>query len=199
MAAVMTAVGWCSVDEDDDVTRVERQQWWCRWRVTASGYGDRVDPMVGSLFGFGRKSPPENFSGGGGMVVAGIRRDSGGRGDDVVLVVVAVKMKEVASAVEANFTGNKKSRIAYQLETLDISWFIACISATEFRKHVQVEDYEAHLSSAEIDLSQKKVAMQGGVLWEGAVSQGGEEKGVCLVIKVVTWGGDGGGRVAAWW
>ncbi|GJW34253.1 hypothetical protein Tco_0054285, partial [Tanacetum coccineum] len=39
-----------------------------------------------------------------------------------------------------------------------------------------------------------KVAMQGGVLWEGAVSQGGEEKGVCLVIKVVTWGGDGGGR-----
>ncbi|GJT39153.1 putative reverse transcriptase domain-containing protein [Tanacetum coccineum] len=44
----------------------------------------------------------------------------------------------------------------------------------------------------------RKVAMQGGVLWEGAVSHGGEEKGVCLVIKVVTWGGDGGGRVAAW-
>ncbi|GJT56967.1 hypothetical protein Tco_0992021, partial [Tanacetum coccineum] len=42
-----------------------------------------------------------------------------------------------------------------------------------------------------------KVAMQGRVLWEGVVSQRGKEKGVCLVIKVVTWGGDGGGRVAA--
>ncbi|GJX05586.1 hypothetical protein Tco_0191502, partial [Tanacetum coccineum] len=43
---------------------------WCMTMVVAvargaSGYGDRVDPMVGSLFGFGRKSPPENFSGGG--------------------------------------------------------------------------------------------------------------------------------------
>ncbi|GKG63682.1 hypothetical protein Tco_0645075, partial [Tanacetum coccineum] len=39
----------------------------------AIGIVDRVDPEVGSIFGVGRKSPPEKFSGGGGMVVAGIR------------------------------------------------------------------------------------------------------------------------------
>ncbi|GJR96535.1 hypothetical protein Tco_0268709 [Tanacetum coccineum] len=48
--------------------------WWCRcggvgvggsrWRVAASDIGDRVDPEVGSIFGVGRKSSPENFSGG---------------------------------------------------------------------------------------------------------------------------------------
>ncbi|GJY35331.1 hypothetical protein Tco_0420709 [Tanacetum coccineum] len=31
----------------------------------ASGIVDRVDPEVGSIFGVGRKSPPEKFSGGG--------------------------------------------------------------------------------------------------------------------------------------
>ncbi|GKF03541.1 hypothetical protein Tco_0030464, partial [Tanacetum coccineum] len=35
-------------------------------RVGESEYGDRVDPVVRSLFGFGQKSPPEKFSGGGG-------------------------------------------------------------------------------------------------------------------------------------
>ncbi|GKE41616.1 hypothetical protein Tco_1468900 [Tanacetum coccineum] len=30
----------------------------------ASGIVDRVDPEVGSIFGVGRKSPPEKFSGG---------------------------------------------------------------------------------------------------------------------------------------
>ncbi|GKE34031.1 hypothetical protein Tco_1453353 [Tanacetum coccineum] len=43
-------------------------------RVAASGGGDRVDPVVGIVFDFGRKSPSEKFSGGGGVVVAGIRR-----------------------------------------------------------------------------------------------------------------------------
>ncbi|GJW50930.1 hypothetical protein Tco_0092281 [Tanacetum coccineum] len=35
------------------------------WRVRASDYGERVDPMERRLFGVGRKSPPEKFSGGG--------------------------------------------------------------------------------------------------------------------------------------
>ncbi|GKB44762.1 hypothetical protein Tco_0889704 [Tanacetum coccineum] len=59
--------------------------WWWRlwqpvgegeWRVKESGSGDRVDPVKRNLFGVGRKSPPEKFSGGGATVVAG----SGGGG-----------------------------------------------------------------------------------------------------------------------
>ncbi|GJV17300.1 hypothetical protein Tco_1362623 [Tanacetum coccineum] len=42
-------------------------------RVEESGCGDRIDPVMRSVFGVGRKSPPEKFSGGGGMVVAGFR------------------------------------------------------------------------------------------------------------------------------
>ncbi|GJY55574.1 reverse transcriptase domain-containing protein [Tanacetum coccineum] len=38
-----------------------------RWRVTASGLGDRIDRAKRNIFGFGRKSPPEKFSGGGGV------------------------------------------------------------------------------------------------------------------------------------
>ncbi|GKA03760.1 hypothetical protein Tco_0676541, partial [Tanacetum coccineum] len=39
--------------------------WW-KWRVEESGVGDRVDRVSGSIFGVGRKTPPEKFSGGGG-------------------------------------------------------------------------------------------------------------------------------------
>ncbi|GJX91633.1 hypothetical protein Tco_0344959 [Tanacetum coccineum] len=35
-------------------------------RVEARGKGDRIDRKMGTNFAFGRKSPPENFSGGGG-------------------------------------------------------------------------------------------------------------------------------------
>ncbi|GJS59861.1 hypothetical protein Tco_0654645 [Tanacetum coccineum] len=47
---------------------------WRWWRVAKSEYGDRVDLVVRTTFGFDRKSPPENFSGGGGVaaVVAGV-------------------------------------------------------------------------------------------------------------------------------
>ncbi|GKB75272.1 hypothetical protein Tco_0942167, partial [Tanacetum coccineum] len=34
-------------------------------RVRESGSGDRIDRVVGSLFGLAGKIPPENFSGGG--------------------------------------------------------------------------------------------------------------------------------------
>ncbi|GKG39876.1 hypothetical protein Tco_0464021, partial [Tanacetum coccineum] len=37
-------------------------------RLEESGCGDRIDPVMRSVFGVGRKNPPENFSGGGGMV-----------------------------------------------------------------------------------------------------------------------------------
>ncbi|GJW45322.1 hypothetical protein Tco_0074121 [Tanacetum coccineum] len=40
-------------------------------RVEARGKGDRIDRKMGTNFAFGRKSPPENFSGGGGVAVAG--------------------------------------------------------------------------------------------------------------------------------
>ncbi|GJZ80478.1 mutator type transposase [Tanacetum coccineum] len=72
---------WCG-DGDDDVGdggggRRRRlsgggdgaavEGWQRRWRrVAASGCGDRIDRVMGSIFGFGRKSPPEKFSGGGG-------------------------------------------------------------------------------------------------------------------------------------
>ncbi|GJU18512.1 putative ribonuclease H-like domain-containing protein [Tanacetum coccineum] len=41
------------------------------WRVAASELVDRIDPVTRSLFGVGRKTLPEKFSGGGGVVVAG--------------------------------------------------------------------------------------------------------------------------------
>ncbi|GKD30016.1 hypothetical protein Tco_1240794 [Tanacetum coccineum] len=41
------------------------------WRVVASDMGDRVDRAMSIVFGFGRKSPPENFSDGGGVVAGG--------------------------------------------------------------------------------------------------------------------------------
>ncbi|GKE77755.1 hypothetical protein Tco_1543875 [Tanacetum coccineum] len=59
-------VGGCGGDEG-----VSRRGW---RRVTASRYGDRVDPVTGTLFGVGQKSPSENFSDGGVVAVAGIRR-----------------------------------------------------------------------------------------------------------------------------
>ncbi|GKC24080.1 ribonuclease H-like domain-containing protein [Tanacetum coccineum] len=42
------------------------------WRVRASDYGERVDPVERRLFVVGRKTPPEKFSGGRGVVVAGM-------------------------------------------------------------------------------------------------------------------------------
>ncbi|GJW94571.1 hypothetical protein Tco_0174243 [Tanacetum coccineum] len=54
-------------DEDDGGSsgawRGDSGWWW--WRVEASEVVGRVDPVVGSIFGVGRKSPPEKFSGGG--------------------------------------------------------------------------------------------------------------------------------------
>ncbi|GJX47298.1 hypothetical protein Tco_0272488, partial [Tanacetum coccineum] len=46
------------------------------WRVEESGCGDRIDPVVRSVFGVGRRSPPEKFSGGGVWwpATAGVRR-----------------------------------------------------------------------------------------------------------------------------
>ncbi|GKF64381.1 hypothetical protein Tco_0187829, partial [Tanacetum coccineum] len=37
-------------------------------RVEESGCGDRIDPVMRSVFGVGRKSPPEKFSDGGDVV-----------------------------------------------------------------------------------------------------------------------------------
>ncbi|GJZ36767.1 hypothetical protein Tco_0582958 [Tanacetum coccineum] len=48
-------------------------------RVGESDMGDRIDPLMRSIFGVRRKRPPKKFSGIGGVVVAGIRRRRGGR------------------------------------------------------------------------------------------------------------------------
>ncbi|GJW10254.1 hypothetical protein Tco_1576081 [Tanacetum coccineum] len=62
--------------------------WWRRWRVEESGCGDRIDPVRRSVFGVGRKSPPEKFSGGGSggrrRPVAGIRWRGGEEEDDKI-------------------------------------------------------------------------------------------------------------------
>nr|GEZ66175.1 hypothetical protein [Tanacetum cinerariifolium] len=45
--------------------------WWSRcgwWQWGSGDIVDRIDRMVGILFGFTGKSPPENFFGGGGVV-----------------------------------------------------------------------------------------------------------------------------------
>ncbi|GKF12036.1 hypothetical protein Tco_0049962, partial [Tanacetum coccineum] len=49
---------------------------WRRWRVEESGCGDRIDPVMRSVFGVGRKSHRKSFpvagdGGGGGGGVAG--------------------------------------------------------------------------------------------------------------------------------
>ncbi|GKG37987.1 hypothetical protein Tco_0457210 [Tanacetum coccineum] len=57
-------------------------------RVRESGYGDRIDRKMGSVFGVGRKIPPEKFSGGGAAVVAGkVAGDGGGRNPATAPVV----------------------------------------------------------------------------------------------------------------
>ncbi|GJT13769.1 hypothetical protein Tco_0860811 [Tanacetum coccineum] len=61
-------------------------EWWCGcgdvaavgWRVEESGSEDRIDRVTRNVFGFGRKSPPENFSAGGGG--GGQRLLAGGAG-----------------------------------------------------------------------------------------------------------------------
>nr|GEW76138.1 hypothetical protein [Tanacetum cinerariifolium] len=49
-------------------TGVEWQRRWVVVAVAARGVGDRIDRLMGVLFGFAEKSPPEKFSGGGGVV-----------------------------------------------------------------------------------------------------------------------------------
>ncbi|GJY40614.1 hypothetical protein Tco_0427884 [Tanacetum coccineum] len=90
MASVVDGVGdgggmmrrWCGCgdevrggcddgDDDESGGRMEGER-----RVEASCSGDRLDRVTRITFGFGRKSPPEKFSGGGATVVAG----SGGGG-----------------------------------------------------------------------------------------------------------------------
>ncbi|GJV60778.1 putative reverse transcriptase domain-containing protein [Tanacetum coccineum] len=69
-------------------------------RVGESDYGDRVDRVAGIIFGFGRKSPPEKFSGGGVVASGGGRRRSGGRiigREERVSVAPEVEAAAVAS------------------------------------------------------------------------------------------------------
>ncbi|GKD69450.1 hypothetical protein Tco_1323540, partial [Tanacetum coccineum] len=84
VARMMMAVVWAEGDgheDDGDGLKVVLEVIWWGGRVTAAGgvvgsrvtasdSGDRVDRVSGSIFGVGRKSPPEKFSGGGGVVVA---------------------------------------------------------------------------------------------------------------------------------
>ncbi|GKD31001.1 hypothetical protein Tco_1241779, partial [Tanacetum coccineum] len=72
-------VRWCcggawDGDDDDGGGRLwlPEEGWQRRWRcMAASECGDRTDRVMGSIFGFGWKSPPENFSGGGDVVAGG--------------------------------------------------------------------------------------------------------------------------------
>ncbi|GKC52128.1 hypothetical protein Tco_1074873, partial [Tanacetum coccineum] len=72
-------VAWCWLGDEDGEVAVAAavgEEAGCGegfWRVEARGLGDRVDREMGNLFGFGRKSPPEKFSGGGGVVADGRR------------------------------------------------------------------------------------------------------------------------------
>ncbi|GJV14208.1 hypothetical protein Tco_1359531 [Tanacetum coccineum] len=52
-----TKLTWCYGGVGGDVAAV-------RWRVKESDGGDRIDREMGRIFGVGRKSSPENFSGG---------------------------------------------------------------------------------------------------------------------------------------
>ncbi|GJV74271.1 hypothetical protein Tco_1494266 [Tanacetum coccineum] len=59
---------WCGDDDDDVMMRVAAAAetgGGGKRRVEESGCGDRIDPVMRSVFGVGRKIPPENFSGGG--------------------------------------------------------------------------------------------------------------------------------------
>ncbi|GJR07537.1 hypothetical protein Tco_0790189 [Tanacetum coccineum] len=62
---------WCGDDNDDVMMRVaaaaETGGGGGERRVEESGCRDRRDPLMGRIFGVGRKSPSEKFSGGGGV------------------------------------------------------------------------------------------------------------------------------------
>ncbi|GJS24450.1 hypothetical protein Tco_0453082 [Tanacetum coccineum] len=70
-------VAWCWLGDGDEggggVTRLRGGSRRRGRRVAASDKGDRVDRVTRNIFGVGRKSPPEKFSGGGSeaAVVAG--------------------------------------------------------------------------------------------------------------------------------
>ncbi|GJX99881.1 hypothetical protein Tco_0356900 [Tanacetum coccineum] len=52
--------------------------------------GDRTNRVMGSVFGLGRKSPPENFSGGGGVVAGGWPEMGRERGEGVRKMMYSV-------------------------------------------------------------------------------------------------------------
>ncbi|GKG40956.1 hypothetical protein Tco_0470168, partial [Tanacetum coccineum] len=60
MLKMMVVVLWWMWGCDDDDTAVVI----VAWRVAESDGGDRIDREMGRIFGVGRKSSPENFSGG---------------------------------------------------------------------------------------------------------------------------------------
>ncbi|GKE28559.1 hypothetical protein Tco_1443943 [Tanacetum coccineum] len=73
--------GGCDDDDDGGVTMMMTMVasvWWWQ-RVAASGGGDRV---MGSIFGFGWKSPSKKFSGGGNGGGGGLRRWELARNDE---------------------------------------------------------------------------------------------------------------------
>ncbi|GKB51120.1 hypothetical protein Tco_0901873, partial [Tanacetum coccineum] len=74
-------------------------------RVRESDGGDRIDRGMGSLFGFGQKSPPENFSGGG----SGGRRRRELAGEDD---------REREKLVSVSKTDERIDKLADQISTL---------------------------------------------------------------------------------
>ncbi|GJY11613.1 hypothetical protein Tco_0380922 [Tanacetum coccineum] len=76
---LLSGGGGVAVDGDDDevmmmvVVETRLRQPEGERPVETHVLGDQVDPVTRKLFGFGRKSPSEKFSGGGVVAVAGIR------------------------------------------------------------------------------------------------------------------------------
>ncbi|GJU23865.1 hypothetical protein Tco_1157207 [Tanacetum coccineum] len=59
----MAAVPWLGGCGGEEVAKMMVEM--VEARVGASECGDRIDRVMGSIFGIRRKSPPEKFSGGG--------------------------------------------------------------------------------------------------------------------------------------
>ncbi|GKA59849.1 hypothetical protein Tco_0759162 [Tanacetum coccineum] len=87
-------------DDDDGGGRLwlPEEGWQRRWRcMAASECGDRTDRVMGSVLGFGRKSPSENFSGGGGVVAGGWPKMGRERGEGVIVEVSNESLSEQRS------------------------------------------------------------------------------------------------------
>ncbi|GKA30813.1 hypothetical protein Tco_0717118 [Tanacetum coccineum] len=108
--------------DDDGGDGAVVEGWQRRWRrVVASECGDRIDRVMGSIFGFGRKSPPENFSGGGGVMVAGVNSSRWwGRGESLITQEASGSLEDLEIIQEEDTHPSIDTSLNHEEDDLEI-------------------------------------------------------------------------------